>query len=322
MTTLVVCRPVQPEFFHIMNQRVPSRLSNLSLALVLSVSALACAPSWAREGVDVGKQSWATRLVPAEQVEQAAQQQYAQMGQDARQKGALLPDNHPQVVRLRAIAKRLIPYSMEWNKRATQWQWEVIVLNSKELNAFCMPGGKIAFYTGILEQLQLTDDEVAMVMGHEIAHALREHARERMGKTSATKLGANLISGLLGLGSTGDALLNMGGQLLTLKFSRENESEADLVGMELAARAGYDPRAGVSLWQKMSAASKGAPPQWMSTHPSGSSRIQEIQASLPKVMPLYDRAAKPTQRFDMPKRSGAVYNSDPYRHLIYWGVGA
>lgn len=322
MTTLVVCRPVQPEFFHIMNQRVPSRLSNLSLALVLSVSALACAPSWAREGVDVGKQSWATRLVPAEQVEQAAQQQYAQMGQDARQKGALLPDNHPQVVRLRAIAKRLIPYSMEWNKRATQWQWEVIVLNSKELNAFCMPGGKIAFYTGILEQLKLTDDEVAMVMGHEIAHALREHARERMGKTSATKLGANLISGLLGLGSTGDALLNMGGQLLTLKFSRENESEADLVGMELAARAGYDPRAGVSLWQKMSAASKGAPPQWMSTHPSGSSRIQEIQASLPKVMPLYDRAAKPTQRFDMPKRSGAVYNSDPYRHLIYWGVGA
>ena len=304
-----------------MNQRVPSRLSNLSLALVLSVSALACAPSWAREGVDVGKQSWATRLVPAEQVEQAAQQQYAQMGQDARQKGALLPDNHPQVVRLRAIAKRLIPYSMEWNKRATQWQWEVIVLNSKELNAFCMPGGKIAFYTGILEQLQLTDDEVAMVMGHEIAHALREHARERMDKTSATKLGANLISGLLGLGSTGDALLNMGGQLLTLKFSRENESEADLVGMELAARAGYDPRAGVSLWQKMSAASKGAPPQWLSTHPSGNSRIQEIQASLPKVMPLYDRAAKPSQRFDVPKRSGAVYNTDPYRNLIYWGVG-
>lgn len=306
-----------------MNQRVPSRLSNLSLAVVLSVSTLACAPSWAREGVEVGKQSWATRLVPAEQVEQAAQQQYAQMGQEARQKGALLPDNHPQVVRLRAIAKRLIPYSYEWNKRAQQWQWEVNVLNSKELNAFCMPGGKIAFYTGILEQLQLTDDEVAMVMGHEIAHALREHARERMGKTSATKLGANLISGLLGLGSTGDALLNMGGQLLTLKFSREDESEADLVGMELAARAGYDPRAGVSLWQKMGAAAKGAPPQWLSTHPSGNTRIQDIQANLPKVQPLFDRAAKPTLRYDLPKKTGDAYNStDPYRHLIYWGVGA
>ena len=304
-----------------MNQRVASRVSKLSVAVVLSMAALAGGPAWAREGVDVGKQSWATRLVPAEDVEQAAQQQYAQMGQEARQKGALLPDNHPQVVRLRAIAQRLIPFSYEWNKRASQWKWEVNVLNSKELNAFCMPGGKIAFYTGILDQLKLTDDEVAMVMGHEIAHALREHARERMGKTSATKLGANLISGLLGLGSTGDALLNMGGQLLTLKFSRENESEADLVGMELAARAGYDPRAGVSLWQKMGAASKGAPPQWLSTHPSGNTRIQEIEANLPKVMPLYDRAAKPAQRFDVPKRSGEAYNNDPYRHLIYWGVG-
>ncbi|HEX5310999.1 M48 family metallopeptidase [Aquabacterium sp.] len=305
-----------------MNQRVASRVSKLSVAVVLSMAALAGGPAWAREGVDVGKQSWATRLVPAEDVEQAAQQQYAQMGQEARQKGALLPDNHPQVVRLRAIAQRLIPFSYEWNKRASQWKWEVNVLNSKELNAFCMPGGKIAFYTGILDQLKLTDDEVAMVMGHEIAHALREHARERMGKTSATKLGANLISGLLGLGSTGDALLNMGGQLLTLKFSRENESEADLVGMELAARAGYDPRAGVSLWQKMGAASKGAPPQWLSTHPSGNTRIQEIEANLPKVMPLFDRAAKPAQRYDVPKRSGEAYNNDPYRHLIYWGVAS
>ncbi len=305
-----------------MNQRVPSRVSKLGLALAVSLSALTCSPSWSREGVDVGKQSWATRLVPADQVEQAAQQQYAQLSQEARQKGALLPDNSPQVVRLRAIAKRLIPYSFEWNRRASQWQWEVNVLNSKELNAFCMPGGKIAFYTGILEQLQLTDDEVAMVMGHEIAHALREHARERMGKTSATKIGANLISGLLGLGSTGDALLNMGGQLLTLKFSRENESEADLVGMELAARAGYDPRAGVSLWNKMAAAAKGAPPQWLSTHPSGNTRIQDIEANLPKVMPLYNRAPKPSLRYDAPKKTGAAYNSpDPYRHLIYWGVG-
>src|SRR5574343_767379 len=276
-----------------MNQRVASRVSKLSVAVVLSMAALAGGPAWAREGVDVGNQSGATSLVPAEDVEQAAQQQYAQMGQEARQKGALLPDNHPQVVRLRAIAQRLIPFSYEWNKRASQWKWEVNVLNSKELNAFCMPGGKIAFYTGILDQLKLTDDEVAMVMGHEIAHALREHARERMGKTSTTKLVASLISGLLGLGSVGDSLLNMGGQLLTLKFSRENESEADLVGMELAARAGYDPRAGISLWQKMGAASKGAPPAWLSTHPAGKDRIAEIRRHLPEVMPRYESARRP-----------------------------
>ena len=143
-----------------------------------------------------------------------------------------------------------------------------------------------------------------MIMGHEVAHALREHARERIGKQTGVRLGANLISGLLGLGNLGDSLLNMGGQLLTLTFSRQDESEADLVGMELAARAGYNPQAGVTLWQKMAAASKGAPPQFLSTHPSSATRIQDIQANLSKVMPLYDRAPKPEQRWDAPARSG------------------
>ncbi len=293
-----------------------SSMSAVCLALAL---VWAMPGAQAREGVDVGKESGFTRLVPAEQVEAAAQQQYGQMVQEARNQRALLPDNHPQVMRLRAIAKRIIPFSLLWNRRAGQWQWQVVVLQSKELNAFCMPGGKIAFYTGILEQLQLTDDEVAMVMGHEIAHALREHARERMGKGAATRLGANLISGLLGLGSVGDSLLNMGGQLLTLKFSREDESEADLVGMELAARAGYDPRAGVSLWRKMSSASKGAPPQWMSTHPASSTRINEIEQNLAKVLPLYERAPKPDVRFDAPAKTGA-YLGQPLP-LALWGRG-
>jgi len=166
-----------------------------------------------------------------------------------------------------------------------------------------MPGGKIAFYSGILEKLKLSDDEVATIMGHEVAHALREHARERMAKTQATRLGASLISSLFGLGGVGDTLLNMGGQLLTLTFSREDESEADLVGMELAARAGYDPEAGVTLWQKMGAAAKGAPPQWLSTHPAGPTRIKDIQANLPKVEPLYARADKPKQRFEVAQPS-------------------
>ncbi|MCH2240484.1 MAG: M48 family metallopeptidase [Aquabacterium sp.] len=251
-----------------------------------------------REGVDVGGESWATRLVPAEQVEAAGVQEYGKLIAQARAQGALAPDNHPQVIRLRAIARALIPNAVPWNARSRQWPWEVNLIGSKQINAFCMPGGKIAFFTGILDQLKLTDDEVAMVMGHEAAHALREHARERMGKTAATRLGAGLISSILGLGNTGDTLLNIGSQLLTLRFSREDESEADLVGMEIAARTGYDPRAGVSLWQKMGQASKGAPPQFLSTHPSGSSRIQDIQANLPRVMPLYERAGKPARRFD------------------------
>jgi predicted Zn-dependent protease len=259
------------------------------------------------EGVrrDVGKESKFTKLVPAEQVEQAAAQQYAQMLKQAAQQRGLAPDSHPQVQRLRYIAQRLIPFAQPWNERSRQWRWEVNLLGSKDLNAFCMPGGKIAFYFGILAQLQLTDDEVATIMGHEIAHALREHARERMGKTAATRIGASVLSGLLGLGSAGDTLLNMGGQLLTLKFSREDESEADIVGMDLAARAGFDPGAGVTLWQKMLSASNGAPPEFMSTHPAGETRIKDIQGKLPKVAPIYARATRPDRTFGPPARPAA-----------------
>lgn len=276
------------------------------LSLAVAGALLAAWPAaQAREGVDVGRQSKFSKLVSAEQVETAAAQQYLQLQQQAVAQKALLPETDPQVVRLKYIAQRVIPFTQEWNSRASQWQWEVIALKSDEINAFCMPGGKIAFYTGILDTLKLTDDEVAMIMGHEMAHALREHARERMGKTAATKIGASLLSNVLGLGNTGDALLNIGGQLLTLKFSREDESESDLIGIELAARAGYNPAAGVSLWQKMNAASKGAPPQFMSTHPSSDTRIKEIQDNLGKVQSLYAKAPKPTKRFDIPQKSAS-----------------
>jgi predicted Zn-dependent protease len=268
---------------------------------LLGAAAGLATPAWAREGVEVGRTSKFTKLVSAGEVEQASAAQYAQMQQEAAQQKALGPDGHPQVIRLRAIAQRIIPYTYEWNPRAREWKWEVNLIGSSQINAFCMPGGKIAFYYGILDQLQLNDDEVAMIMGHEAAHALREHARERMGKTAATRLGAGALSALLGLGSAGDAALSMGAQIVTLKFGREDESEADLVGLELAARAGYDPRAGVTLWQKMGAASKGAPPQWLSTHPSGPTRIRDIEANLPKVAGLYAKAEKPTQRFAPPK---------------------
>lgn len=267
--------------------------------LITASMAVLMVPALAREGVDVGKNSAFTKLVPAESVEKSSAMQYQQTMSQANEKKALAPDNHPQVIRLRTISQKLIPFALEWNPRAKDWKWEVNLINSKQINAYCMPGGKIAFYTGILEQLQLTDDEVAMVMGHEIAHALREHARERMGKSAVTNGGAQILGAIVGQKYGIDPnITNMaaGGaaNLLTLKFSRGNESEADLVGMELAARAGYDPRAGVTLWQKMSAANKGAPPQWLSTHPSGSTRIKEIEDNLPKVMPLYEKARAKT----------------------------
>lgn len=266
----------------------------------------AAGPVLGQDGVrgDVGKTSRFARLVPAEQVEQAAAAQYQQMQREAAQQRALAPADHPQLVRLRSIAQRLIPHTLPWNARARQWQWEVNLLGSPEINAFCMPGGKIAFYYGILQKLQLTDAEVATIMGHEMAHALREHARERMGKTAATRIGAGLLSSLLGLGGAGDALLSMGGQLLTLRFSREDESEADIVGMELAARAGYDPAAGITLWQKMLSAGGGTPPKLLSTHPPGENRIRDIQGKLPKVVGLYARAAKPPRNFGPPPQKG------------------
>lgn len=253
----------------------------------------------AREGVEVDKQSSLAKLVPAEELEGAATQQYSQLIAEARAKKALAPDNHPQTVRLREISQRIIPHSYEWNARARQWKWEVNLIGSKELNAFCMPGGKIAFFYGILRELKLTDDEVAMIMGHEAAHALREHARARVSKTALTRGAIEIGAALFGLGSAGRLAADLGGQLLTLKFSRGDETDADRVGLELGSRAGYDPRAGVSLWEKMGAAAKGAPPQFLSTHPSGPSRIRDIQSNLPRVLPLFERAPKPPQRFEV-----------------------
>ncbi len=268
----------------------------LHLALGL-LAALPVVHAQTREGVEVGESSVFTKIVPADRVERDASLQYQQTLTQAAKQHALGPADHPQVQRLRAIMDKIIPFTSPWNPRAQQWKWEVNLIGSNQINAYCMPGGKIAFYTGILNKLQLNDDEVAVVMGHEIAHALREHARERIGKGQATefaaRIGGSLLSGLLGIDPRlGDAVAQTGANLVSLEFGREDESEADLVGMELAARAGYDPRAGVSLWQKMAANNKGAPPEWLSTHPSGTTRIADIEANLPKVMPLYERTKK------------------------------
>ena len=241
--------------------------------------------------VDVGSASGMRNLVPAEELENAASQQYAQMLAEAGSKGALAPANNPQLQRLQRIATKLVPQTAQWNDRSKRWKWEVNLIGSKQINAFCMPGGKIAFYTGILDQLKLTDDEAAMIMGHEMAHALREHARARIAKSQGTGTLLSIGAQLLGLGQLGDVAASLGTQLLTLRFSRDDESDADLVGLELAARGGYNPQASVSLWEKMGRAGGGAGgPSFLSTHPSGPQRIQTLQANVPKVRGLYERA--------------------------------
>jgi Zn-dependent protease with chaperone function len=257
--------------------------------LLAAASSAVTAPALAQ--VDVGPSSSVRKLVSAEELEVASAQQYTQVMAEARSKGALVPASNPQYQKLQRIAAKLVPQTSQWNDRSKGWKWEVSLINSKQINAFCMPGGKIAFYTGILDQLRLTDDETAMIMGHEMAHALREHARARIAKSQGTGTLLSIGAQLLGLGQLGDVAASLGTQLLTLRFSREDESDADLVGLELAARGGYNPQASVSLWEKMGQASGGAGgPSFLSTHPSGPQRIQQLQANVPKVRGLYERA--------------------------------
>jgi Zn-dependent protease with chaperone function len=260
-------------------------------AFLLAAGAAATGAALAQ--VDVGPPSSMRSLVPAQDLETAANQQYRELLQQARDKHALAPDDHPQVRRLRAISSRLIVDAPRWNERARQWRWEVNVIGSSQVNAFCMPGGKIAVFTGLLDKLQLTDDEVAMVLGHEIAHALREHARERLAKSQATGTVLSLGAQLFGLGQLGDVAANLGTQLLTLKFSRDDETEADLVGLELGARAGFKPEAAVSLWEKMDreAGSSGGL-AFLSTHPTGPDRMQRLEQNIPRVQGLYEQAVQ------------------------------
>lgn len=266
-------------------------------ALLLAVALASTTPAGAQQpapeagGVKVGNPSIVRKLVTAEWVEGIGAQQFVQLKTKVAKSGRLLPDSHPQVLRLREIAARLLPHAPKFNPRAKDWKWEVHVIAQNQINAFCMPGGKIAFFTGILEQLKLSDDEVAMVMGHEIAHALREHARERIVKQAIAQGGA-IVIGLLTGSSLATDLARGAGGLLGFKFSRDDESESDLIGMELAARAGYNPASGITLWQKMSAASKNQPPQWFSTHPSGPTRIDNIKNNLKDVLPLYEAARR------------------------------
>jgi predicted Zn-dependent protease len=229
-------------------------------------------------------------LVSEEQVEEGSKVAYDQELEKARKAGEL-NTNQQTYKRIQAISQRLIPQTAVFRPDAAQWKWEVNVQTTDDVNAYCMPGGKIMVYTGLIDKLQASDAELAAVIGHEIAHALREHSRERLSRAYAEQIA---LAGIAVATGAGASTMQLASQISAVTFqlphSREQEAEADRIGLELMARAGYDPNAAVSLWQKMGKVGGGGPPEFLSTHPSGESRIRDLQAAIPRVEPLYQQA--------------------------------
>lgn len=265
-------------------------VSALSAALLLTGCQSVNTTSGGAVGVE--RKQYMFSMLSSQEVDQMYAQSYQKTVGEASSKGVLDKTSN-EARRVQAIADRLIAQAPTFRPDAAQWKWEVNLIKSDELNANCGPGGKIIFYTGLIDTLKLTDDEIAAIMGHEIAHALREHGREAMSKAYGIEMAKQGAGALLGLGqdtmALADTVANYG---MTLPNSRANENEADLIGLELAARAGYNPNAAITLWNKMSKVSEGAPPEFMSTHPASASRIAALQAAIPKVMPLYEQARK------------------------------
>jgi predicted Zn-dependent protease len=266
-------------------------LKRLMLATAM-LMLMSCETVRTTQGGAVGVDRQQRMVVSAASIEEASRREYAQLMAEEQQKGKL-NRNPAQVSRVRAIANRVIQQVPAFRPDAQRWNWEVNVLTAAEVNAWCMPGGKIAVYTGLIEKLQATDDELAAVIGHEIAHALREHARERASEQAVAGLGISILSAVTGVGSLGQRGMEyayMG--LLGLPNSRNHEVEADRIGVELAARAGYDPRAAITLWQKMGQAGGSETPKFLSTHPSRQDRLDDLTVYSQRVMPLYEQARK------------------------------
>ncbi len=242
--------------------------------------------------IGVEREQRMSTLVNEQELRASSASQYKEVLGKEQAKGAL--NSNPALTsRVRIIAKRLIPTTAAFRSDAPGWPWEINVIQSDQLNAWCMPGGKIAFYSGLIEKLALTDDEIAAIMGHEIAHALREHARERISEQMTSRIGIGVASVALGGGQFGADLGQMAYQMaFSLPHSRLHETEADRMGVELAARAGYDPRAAVQVWQKMAKQGGSKGPEFLSTHPSSDSRISDLEAYSARVAPLFEQAKR------------------------------
>lgn len=260
----------------------------LGATLATSSTLVGCASTTNTGAIGINRNQ--LLLVSNAEVQQLAAQSFNETVGKARQAGKL--DTNPaQVNRLKRIASRLIGQVGVYRPDAQNWAWEVHTIQSNTINAYVLPGGKIMFYTGIIDRLNLTDDEIAAIMGHEMAHALREHTREKLSQQMATQLGLGVVTSRFGLSQGQAQLAGYASELgLALPNSRQMESEADVMGLELMARAGYNPQAAVSLWRKMQQVDgRGEPPQFLSTHPASATRINNLQALMPRVMPLYQQ---------------------------------
>ena len=259
---------------------------------IASITLFSACTTTTRPGV-VGVNRQQLMMASQSEVERLSAISFNEQNKKAQDKKILITSG-PQYDRLINIANRLIPQTAHFRDDTQKWNWQLSLINSPVLNATCAPGGKITFYTGIIDQLKLNDDEIATIMGHEIAHALREHGRERLSQAMAQSAITNIaLAAAGGYGAQINAANQVAQYVLVLPNSRQNESEADAIGVELAARAGYNPRAAISVWQKMMKATQGKnPPEFLSTHPSGETRIEQLSALMPAVEPLYRDAPK------------------------------
>lgn len=271
---------------------IDRKILNWLLAVAASMILVACETVQTTQGGVVGVDRKQMMVVSSEEMNKAADQEYSKLIAEEKQKGEL-NKNSTEAARVRTIANRLIQQTPVFRPDAKNWDWQVNVITSPEVNAWCMPGGKIAVYTGLIEKLNVTDDELAAVMGHEISHALREHARERASQQAVAGVGISVLAAAAGIGDLGQKGMEyayMG--LLGLPNSRKDEVEADRMGVELAARAGYNPHAAVTLWEKMGKVGGSEPPKFLSTHPPREDRLSDLTNYSQRVMPLYEQAKK------------------------------
>ncbi|WP_233861721.1 M48 family metallopeptidase [Paraburkholderia adhaesiva] len=230
-------------------------------------------------------------LIPSPMLEAQAAAEYAEIVRGAAHSERLYPDSDPHVQRVRFMVDRLAPYAQKWSDRVKNWKWEAAVVRSPDIRMYCLPGGKIVVYGGLLDRVKLNDHEFGMLLGHEIAHALREHVRERLGAQQAAQIEAGTVPQLFGLADLGVFPLGVGSQLVEMRYGRADETEADVIGSDIASRAGFDPRAALTGWDKLGLATKSDRGDgFVYVHPYTNARRADLYKRLPDMMPLYAKS--------------------------------